>query len=512
MASLRTGIDAEFWRGILRAARWPLLGGVLALFAGLIASTGSPLFVTAFVALAIGFALLRFPSALMYMALATCMVLVGTAEIFLSFSQANWAASAVVGGLLLATIFSKPVSARRPAEVRRSVGYGLFLGGGVLYGLAMLLSLGLNRPGFGQALAGIRNYWPFLGVFFILAFGRLPLDVVRRVALGVLAIASVQWIYCIAQQLFIVPKRQAVLSRISGDAEAIVGSFGGNPMLGGYTGEMAAFMAIMMVCSVFLAIKSVLPRWVPYLISLSFLISVGLAETKIVFVLLPIVTMAILYRVPGGFDRALIKPVLAAVLLVAVFGAIYWFKYWKDQGDFVHAFTYSFDPNFKVSEYERGRLGSLIYWWDSMALTGDVPAMLLGFGPAASTAGSAIGGVGSAVLKFGLGLDNNAVTKLLWDFGVLGVAGMLSMIVGAYLTLVRLTNLRDIDESMRWLLVAVKGFVVAFAVMLPYQVSVIGGAPMQFLFWFALGLVAYAANWTGVPLAPARFSGRGARA
>ena len=511
MASLPISIDAELGRRILRAVKWPLAGGALAFLAGLIASTGSPLFVTAFIALAVGFALLRFPGALMYSALITCMVLVGTAEIFLSFSQANWAASAVVGGLLLATIFSKPVSSRRSPEVRQSFGYGLFIGGAALYGLTMLISLGLNRPGFGQALAGIRNYWPFLGVFFILAFGRLPFDVIRRVSLGMLGIASIQWVYCVAQQLIIVPKRQAVMGRISGEAEAIVGSFGGNPMSGGYTGEMAAFMAVMMVCSAFLAIKSVLPKWVPYVVGLSFLVSVGLAETKIVFVLLPIVTFAILYRVPGGFDRALIKPVLAALVLVAVFGAIYWFKYWKDQGDFVHAFTYSFDPNFKVSEYERGRIGSLIHWWESMALTGDVPAMLLGFGPAASTAGSAIGGVGSAVLKFGLGLDNNAVTKLLWDFGVLGVIGVLLMIAGAYLTLIRLTNLKDINDSMRWLLVAVKGFIVAFAVMLPYQVSVLGGAPMQFLFWFALGLVAYAANWTGAPREPVRAVLRGRR-
>lgn len=495
MASLPISIKTWQIRRLARSAGWPAAGLALALLAGLIAASGSVLVVTAFVAFTVGIALLNYPAALLYLTALTCMVFVGTAEIFLSFPQANWAASAMVTGLMLATLFRKPVAKRSGSGIGKTAPYMFLMTGAGIYFTSIFASTLLNMPGIGQTIVGIRNYVPFLGVFLVLAFARVSPIVVMRVAVILFGVAAIQWIYCLAQQYFIVPKRHLVLGRISGDAESIVGSFGGNPLGGGYTGEMAAFLAVMVVGAAILTIKDVIPRKATVAIAASFVVSVALAETKIVFLLLPLTLAAILYRFPGGVDSSIVRPAIWAAALFILFGFVYWLKYWKDQGDFIHAFTYSFDPDFMIDDQQRGRLGSLIYWWESIPLAGNIPATLLGFGPAASTGDSTIAGAGNAVERYGLGLDNNGVTKILWDFGIIGLTGVVTMIVGAYFTLLKLTHLDTLDWATRWTLVATKGMIASFLVMLPYQVSVFGGAPMQFLFWFALGLVAYAANW-----------------
>lgn len=496
MALSRTVTDNGLWADLRRQAKWPFVGVLLALLSALIASTGNLLLVISFVAMGMGLALLQSPKLLIYLAMLTSMVFVGTAEVFLNFQQANWAASGVVSGLVLACLISKPTKIQKS---QGSISYKLLMGGFFLYIATTLMSLLLNTPNLGQTIAGLRNYWPFIGVFLVLALGRIPLTTIKRLSILLIFIASIQGLYAVAQQLIIVPKRHVVLGSISGDVEAIVGTFGGNPLMGGYTGEMASFMAVMAVCTTFLAIRGSLPKWVPYIIGASFLVAVGLAETKIVFILLPLATAALLFKIPGGFDPRLLKPLIAGAFFIFVFAAIYWIKYWEDPGDFLHAFTYSFDPEFMVTESERGRMGSLIYWWDSVIVEGNVQSALFGFGPAASTASSTIGGVGSAVLMFGLGLDNNAVTKILWDFGFFGLLGVLLMIAGAYGTLINTTNDDSIDDSLRSILLGCKCFVAMFLLMLPYQVSIFGGAPMQYIFWLVLGVTAYAARFEATP-------------
>lgn len=495
MASLQISTKLGRLHRLASAARWPAAGIALAVLAGLVAASGSVLLVTALVAFTLGIALLNFPAALLYAATLTCMVFVGTAEVFLAFPQANWAASAMVGGLILTTLFRKPASKPSLSNVRRTLPYLVLMSGVFLYLGSILASTLLNTPSIGQIVVGIRNYIPFIGVFLVLAFARVPPVVVKRVAFILLGVAAVQWVYCLAQQIFIVPKRQLVIGRISGDAEAIVGSFGGNPLMGGYTGEMAAFLSVMVISAAILTVKDIIPRKLTLAVTISFLISVGLAETKIVFVLLPLALAAILYKIPGKVDSAIMRPVILALALTAVFALIYWLKFWKDQGDFLHAFTYSFDPDFMVNERQRGRIGNIIYWWESIYQSGNFSAVFLGYGPAASTGGSTIAGAGSAVARYGYGLDNSAVTKILWDFGIIGFSGVVMIIAGAYFTLVKLTHSPELDSGSRWLLVATKGVIVSFLIMLPYQVSIFGGAPMQFIFWFAIGLVTYAANW-----------------
>ena len=469
---------------------------LLSVFFGIVAGLGSVLLVTLIASFFIGAALIFLPYTLAVSALAISLVLVGALETFLSFGKASWLATGIVTALIAAALFAQPHLVKVRASLTQNWSRSLMMVSIWLYFIAMIVSAFINQTPFTQLLVGFRSYLPYIGVFLILALGRLNERRIMYLLYAVIAVGCVQWLFCLAEQFYIVPKRMVSVLAAGGGAEAIVGSFGGNPLGGGYTGEMAAFVVMNLVLCTVLWQAKLLPRWVWLLAGLSAGISVGLAETKIVFVLLPLMVVAVMWRYPGGIDRKVLKLALVAVLGFALVATIYANRFWQDkEGEAVHAFTYSFDENFMVTSQHRGRLASIVHWGEAAALDGPLAKTLVGYGPAASVEASALAGRGAAVEIYGPGLDNNAISKLLWDLGLLGTSAFILLVVGAIFEAARLSRADWVSPTTRWIMVGLKAWMLAFAVMLPYQVSVIGGAPMQFLFWFTLGLIACFGAW-----------------
>jgi hypothetical protein len=188
------------------------------------------------------------------------------------------------------------------------------------------------------------------------------------------------------------------------------------------------------------------------------------------------------------------------VLGVAIIGAIYSVRFWDGTENVGRAFFYTFDPDFESRPGNRGRIASIIYWMESILFRGDVIHSLVGYGPASSLsgvvgAGSSIAGVGSAAQLFGNGLDVSAITKLLWDVGILGTLGFMLIITGSFIQAHKLAANPNVPVNTRWLMIGLKAWLFAFAFMLPYQPLMLGGAAMQCLFWTTIGLVAYFARW-----------------
>lgn len=489
IATIHTRADLIRFVGVV------LSSVLLAVLFGAVAGTGSILISALLIAVIVGVILIAYPFVLTASALVTSLVVVGTAESFFSFGQANWIASLMVGCLLLATFFSKPKAGKVETGLSRSWSRTLLFAALWCYFGCMLISTLINFVPAAQLTVGIRNYIPFIGLFFILAFGRLDDQRIKALIWGLVAVGCVQWLYCVAEQLYIVPRRTASLAAIGGGAEAIVGSFGGNPLAGGYTGEMAAFLVmILLLCGVLWQAK-ILPRWVFLLSCLSAGVSVGLAETKIVLILVPLMLLVILWRWPGGLSLKVVKLVAVGVLGIVLVTSVYAYRYWSDSSEVFHAFTYSFETKFMVDSHHRGRVAGITYWGDQAVSKIPLPQVLFGFGPSASVEASFLAGEGAAVRQFGLGLDNTAISKLLWDFGLFGTLSFCLLIVGAFFEAARLSRSTWVAPWAAWVLVAFKGWMLAFAVMLPYQVSMIGGAPMQFLFWFTAGVIAYFGAW-----------------
>jgi hypothetical protein len=489
---------------VLKAIGLTAIVLLLSVFFGMVAGLGSVLLAALIGSFFIGGALIFLPYTLTVSALVICLVVVGSLETFLSFGKANWLATGIVTALIASALFARPHLVKVRVSLMRNWSRSLMMISIYLYFIVMLVSVIVNQTPFAQLLVGIRYYLPFLGVFLVLALGRFNERKIMFLLYAVIAVACAQWLFCLAEQFYIVPKRMSSMLAVGGGGEAIVGSFGGNPLGGGYTGEMAAFVVMNLVLCTVLWQAKLLPRWVWLLAGLSAGVSVGLAETKIVFVLLPLMVAAVMWRYPGGIDRKVVKLVLVAALGFALTATIYAERYWlgKGEGQFVHAFTYSFDENFMVTAGHRGRLASIVHWGESAVLTGPLAQTLVGYGPAASVEASAIAGRGAAVEIYGPGLNNNALSTLLWDVGLLGTTAFILLVLGAIFEAARLSRAEWVSPTTRWIMVGFKAWMLAFAVMLPYQVSVIGGAPMQFLFWFTLGMIACFGAWSSRAVAP----------
>lgn len=469
-----------------------LLALLCSLFAGLIASTGSPVFVVAFAGMCVAVFLAFSPVLLFGSMLVFSLGVTGVAEFYFHISQVNWVAS-MMGLSLLIIVFlyklqAKPSNAHATnLSVLPSVTPLI-----ALYVMLLFASSFINGNSTAQIIIGVRNYICFLGVFFALqAYANSEREQEIWIKF-LLFFGLLQLPFCLHEAIFIAPKREHSLAAVGGGAESIVGTFGGNQLGGGYTGEMAVFMLMSLALSIALIPSLRRGKLLAWAMGGAALVCVGVAETKIIFVLTPFVFAMVLWEKLRSSPRTMFSVVFGSVAGLGVIGSVYAIRFWtKGAGEFWHAFTYSFDPNFMVDKFHRGRVATLAHWWDRNVLHFDVVHSLFGYGMAASVEQSSILRAGNAVLLYGLGLDSHAASKLLWDSGLLGFGAMCLIILRSGWNAHLAVSMLGIPEFHKNVLKMARAAMFCFAAMLPYQISIIGGAPMQFLFWFFVGYIEY---------------------
>lgn len=460
---------------------------MLCVFAGMLAASGSLFLVAGFIGATVGVALLFFPNLLFVTAMLVALVIGGLAEFYLGFGQANWISSGLAAALWGSSLL---VAARFNARSKASKSPLPSVGPWVWMYVFMLFSASfLNQISFVQLTVGMRNYLPFIGVYLAVLCA-LSRNVVDRIPQSIVWVGLIQLPFCIHQFIFVGAKRQSSMEAIGGAAEAVNGSFGGNMLGFGYSGSMAVFVLI--AAAVALALRSgEQGKRLSWAMGLSAFACVGMAETKIVFVLTPIVLAAVFWEEIKSSPRKLFALVGGTTAFIFILGSIYAYRFWTTGfGEFIHAFTYSFDPDFMVGKY-RGRVGTLVHWWNMNIGSGDILHSAIGYGVASTLESSRILGVGSAVTVFGIGLDQHAASKILWDIGMLGLLIFCGVAIRTGLNAHHLAQVKEIPDTHRRMLKATRGAILAFLAMIPYQVSVVGEGPMQSLFWLFVGYVAY---------------------
>lgn len=459
---------------------------MLAVFAGVVAAGGAVIYSLVIAATVLGAGLLFRPRSLFVAVLVFALVVSGVAEYYFGFGQANWLASAMALLLLAAALF-KVSSVVKCGRLRAPSIFPIV----VTYLAALLLGSFIAGLSLTQFVVGMRNYLPFVGVLLACRYLANE-EVMKRIPYLLVAIGLLQLPFCLHQALFVAPVRQHSFSAIGGAAESIVGTFGGNPFGGGYTGEMAVFVLLTSCIALAVPAHIGVKRWLLRAMPLVAVGCVGLAETKIVFILAPVVVGFVLLEDVVASPRRFLTMGVGCVCFLAVLAGIYAVRYWSaSDGEFWHAFTYSFDPNFMVDAQHRGRVGALVHWWDQNVVTLDFLHTAFGYGVASTLEASRVLGEGNAVHMFGFGLDAHAANKLLWDSGVLGF-GLFCWIIGrTALNAQRLVSAGELNDVEVGMLKVVRAGMIAFAAMLPYQVAMVGGAPMQALFWLFVGYAEY---------------------
>lgn len=461
----------------------------LALLGGGVALLGSPTAVGLFLALIVLAMLLYLPFYLVWISLIFSFVVDGILEFSFGIGQANWLASILCAALFGVAVVIRLTRFRSPASKRGDQNSILPLMWAYLLALAVA-SLANGGP-FVQVIVGIRNYFPFVGICLALAYCDFTEKQVRGLIWGLIAIALIQWPFCLYQHLFIAPQRAYSLVAVGGGAESIVGTFAGDPLGGGYTGELAIFLVVVLGVVLSLWRASQVRFWLFLVAGLSSFLCIALAETKVVIVLVPLIFGIILWDEIKESPSRIVSLAVLCLLFVGGISAIYAWRYWSPTGDFFHAFTYSFDPEFMVDPFHRGRVGTIVHWYKSNIATGDIFNSLIGYGMASTLETSRVMGVGNAVRKFGFGLDAHAMSKLLWDGGLVAFVLFVSLILRSISMIKRILQLGVVPPWHASVLRAFYAGLICSIVILPYQNSIVAGPPMQFLFWFMLGYVEY---------------------
>lgn len=459
----------------------------IAVFAGVLAAVGAVIPILGLAGALVGLGLMLAQRVLFLVTVLFALIVSGLAEFYLGIGQANWVASGLALALGGAALLAIPRTRVRVGSQHQASVMPLVLA----YLAFLVLASIVNGISLTQLVVGLRNYVPFVGVLLAC---RYVADeaLMRRIPFVIVLIGFLQLPFALHQALFVAPLRQYSLTAVGGGAESIVGTFGGDPFGGGYTGEMAVFVLFASCIALAVPAAGAAQRWIFRFMPIFAVWCVALAETKIVFVLAPFVVALVFLEEARRSPIRFISILLACAALLGALAVVYSVKYWSAADrEFLHAFTYSFDPNFMVDSYHRGRVGALVHWWDQNVMKLDPLRALVGYGVASTLEASRVLGEGNAVRMFGLGLDAHAANKLLWDAGLLGL-GLFCWVIGRTAwsahKLVSVQALSDVEVGM---LRVARGAMFAFAVMLPYQVAMVGGAPMQLLFWLLVGYVEY---------------------
>ena len=458
----------------------------ISLLGGLLATTGSIKMVGIFAGLFLAIILLLSPTILFGLVLVFSMVVSGIADFYFGIRQANWVASILALALVVASFIFK-LGKRTQSEKIIPNGVGWLIG---VYAIILVSASLLNVNSMLQTIVGMRIYFPFIGVFLALKFfGKTDIELKRWVYL-ILLIGLIQFPFCLQQALFVAPLRAHSLDAVGGGAESIVGTFGGDPLGGGYTGEMAVFMLLVSCLSLVLAPSLRFGKSLSWAVCIGAIGCVALAETKIIFLLTPLALGLVFLEDIRSSPKKMFSILAVVIVVLGSLAAVYAWRVWdRGSDEFWHSLTYSFDPNFMVDRYHRGRIAALIHWWDNNFVRFDVLNLFFGHGMASTLEASSILGDGSAVKIFGLGLNAHASSTLLWDSGLLGLVFLSWIMLRTGLNAHRLASSVSIPQLHLGVIKTSRAAMFCFAAMLPYQISVLGGPPMQFLFWFFIGYV-----------------------
>lgn len=359
------------------------------------------------------------------------------------------------------------------------------------YFVLLGLSLGFNLPSPLQALVGAKLYIFIWGILFLLLVSPLSAQSLERIWKGSLLLAVVQLPFVLYQRLIEVPKRLGLGYGIN-SLDAIVGTFPGGEG-GGANGSLAMFCIFAMAFAISLWRNKMLSNISALVVVLACLASIALGEVKVIVVLFPLAFL-ILHR--KDILRRPLHFIGAGIVIVVVLGGILTVyrdasKMGQNRSTLEHiqtSFDYIFDSNNIKPNGNVGRFASLYLWYrDGRS---NPQTFLVGYGPGASQNSSV--GQGVVAARFApLGINSTTAAGMLWDIGVVGLAGFLVILAVAFFEALKLMALPEIPAFHRSTLEASAVMMALAGVMVPYDNDLISVPQFQVLFLLALFQVVY---------------------
>ncbi|MEK8050122.1 hypothetical protein AACH10_07720 [Ideonella sp. DXS22W] len=367
---------------------------------------------------------------------------------------------------------------------------------------ALLVSLA-NGSGPFEVAAGFKRYFQYWGLLFALAV--MPFAVADRARWlrWLLYLAGVQIVFAIYQRWVLMPKRVGMGHGVV-PVDVVAGTFGATLDGGGQSAAMAAFLLVVLMFLMVAWRERALPRTRIAGLAVLAALPLGMGETKIVVLLLPMLLLVAQARYLKS------RPVTTLLLLVvgatAAAGlALLYLSMTGKPGQSIEdrlavTLAYNFGQlGYSGQTFTLNRSTALSFWWHQQS-AGDPLHTVFGHGLGSSYYGAGALVVGHLARQFGfIDIGLTAVSTLLWDLGLAGLLIYLSIFGFTWRALRRIggrvSTPLDIAK-----LAALRCAVLSFLVLSFYSNAIVAAASSGILFALVIGHIV---AWSGsAPAAP----------
>lgn len=492
---------------MVRAILFYLSIALLSALMGLIAASSNVMILLIVAGMLIGVVLMANPTRLLWLLLIGGFVGAGSMQYFFGFARADWIVYTIAAALWLLALTSL-VQIRRPWLEDTHVPLFVVLMF-MFFGVGLLSSI-LGGASLVQVSVGLKNYFIIFAV--VIAFYLMPWrrNMVVYLVRGVIIIGLLQWIVTFYQYFFVRSARLAtgglkmggIGDNVVEASDSVVGTFGGQ-MLGGGAGTslLPTFLAIQLAIVLSLFFSKQISKRVAVLLSVFLLVPVVLAETKVIFVYLPLIILLLTWNYFSNRPGTLIGSVLGVVGLVFVGLFSYQALHWSTGGGTLQEnvekfFSYSFAEKAGKRRAAMGnmtRLEALTYWSENQGLD-DPKGFLVGDGLSASKSTSRVL-ASELVAEHGWKqLDKSTLSGLLWDTGIVGTALFMGALLSAYILAGRISLSPHLSDEERAIVKGLQAGLVVLVVSLPYTSAIMQTAQGTLMLYLVLGLIAYYAR------------------
>lgn len=465
-----------------------LVAGFLAILFGLLAVTASPVLIGMGAAMVMGPVLLLLPELTIWIILVVGF-LGGILSANPHMSKLAWAVS------LLSLLLLVPCAANLMWTQRRRLPGFLSLALGFML-FAVLVTV-LRWYSLEQFVAGFKRYFQAYGLMCALTLLVFDPPVLARWRKFLLVVALLQFPFALYELVVLVPLRGG-LGLSSATTDVVAGTFGAN-LQGGSPNSV-------MVIYLFAAAAFLVARWRIGALSLKALLllggicmlPLGMGETKIAVVMLPLVGLSLLrvdlMKAPARFLPALIGVVVLTALLCYLYVVVIMHSSLQEVYD--STMLYNSGSQGYTEGQSLNRFTSISFWFQQQSWS-DPIGFLFGNGLGASYTASSgvIGHMGMRYLTYGINLTG--VSTLLWDTGVIGCVLFILVFVAAWLAASRLY--REVaDPLVRADALAIQACLMLFLLSFPYSDSIVNLVSLELIYAVVLGYLGYLMNVHGL--------------
>jgi hypothetical protein len=455
---------------------------VIAVFSGLVASTGSLQLTQLVVGMIGGIALLIIPRWSIWIILSVGLLYGIFASYIPALNKLPWALALMSMLLMLPAIIRFIEAKNIPSFIWVALIFMVY---------ALLVTL-IQWDSFSQLIAGYKRYFQMYGLMFALALLAFKPEDYEKWLKLILFIALLQLPVTLIQRFMLGDLDGGYASAEITDR--VAGTLGSSAEGGSSSAQMVTFLMMTAAFLIARCKEGLIEKSITFYLCLICLIPLGLGETKIVILLLPVAWLILMRDDLKKNLSRYMGQMFGLLALISIFAVIY-IGLNKGKNDITSTEVLTQTLAYNIGEqgygsYLLNRATVMDFWWANHSAN-DMLGMWFGHGMGSSyfNAGNAVAGH-IAVGYIGYGIDLTSASTLLWDTGILGLILFISVFITAWRAA---GNLRKVStsSSVRADSLAIQACLAMLFVFIFYDNTLVNILSFELIFSAILGYLGY---------------------